>query len=87
MLARTHNQMAPWTLVLANNKRLARLNIIKDLLGRLHYTDKDERLTHRTRKSFSHMTSRTLKTVSLQSDRTCSETLCGSRNIRCHANG
>ena len=46
MLARTHNQMAPWTLVLANNKRLARLNIIKDLLGRLHYTDKDERLTH-----------------------------------------
>ena len=46
MLARTHNQMAPWTLVLANNKRLARLNIIKDLFGRLHYTDKDERLTH-----------------------------------------
>ena len=46
MLARTHNQMAPWTLVLANNKRLVRLNIIKDLLGRLHYTDKDERLTH-----------------------------------------
>ena len=45
MLARTHNQMAPWTLVLANNKRLARLNIIKDLLGRLHYTDKDKRLT------------------------------------------
>ena len=45
MLARTHNQIAPWTLVLANNKRLARLNIIKDLLGRLHYADKDERLT------------------------------------------
>ncbi len=44
MLARTHNQIAPWTLVLANNKRQARLNIIKDLLGRLHYTDKDERL-------------------------------------------
>ena len=45
MLARTHNQIAPWTLVLANNKRLARLNIMKDLLGRLHYADKDERLT------------------------------------------
>ena len=44
MLARTHNQMAPWTLVLANNKRLARLNIIKDLLGRLHYTGKQKRL-------------------------------------------
>ena len=44
MLARTHNPMAPWTLVRANDKRLARLNIIKDLLGRLHYADKDERL-------------------------------------------
>jgi polyphosphate kinase len=44
MLARTHNPMAPWTLVRANDKRLARLNIIKDLLGRLHYTGKDERL-------------------------------------------
>lgn len=44
MLARTHNPMAPWTLVRANDKRLARLNIIKDLLGRLHYTDKDKRL-------------------------------------------
>ena len=44
MLARTHNPMAPWTLVRANDKRLARLNIIKDLLGRLHYADKDKRL-------------------------------------------
>ena len=44
MLARTHNPMAPWTLVRANNKRLARLNIIKDLLGRLHYKGKDKRL-------------------------------------------
>jgi polyphosphate kinase 2 (PPK2 family) len=44
MLARTHNPMAPWTLVRANDKRLARLNIIKDLLGRLHYIGKDKRL-------------------------------------------
>jgi polyphosphate kinase 2 len=44
MLARSHNPMAPWTLVRANDKRLARLNITKDLLGRLHYADKDERL-------------------------------------------
>ena len=43
MLARSHNSMAPWTLVLANDKRQARLNI-KDLLGRLHYTGKDKRL-------------------------------------------
>jgi len=44
MLARSHNPTAPWTLVRANDKYLARLNIIKDLLGRLHYADKDERL-------------------------------------------
>ena len=44
MLARSHNPIAPWTLVRANDKHLARLNVIKDLLGRLHYTDKDKRL-------------------------------------------
>lgn len=44
MLARSHNPITPWTLVRANDKRLARLNIIKDLLGRLHYTGKDKRL-------------------------------------------
>ena len=44
MLARTHNPMAPWTLVRASDKRLARLNVIKDLLGRLHYKGKDKRL-------------------------------------------
>ncbi len=44
MLARSHNPIAPWTLVRADDKRLARLNIIKDLLGRLHYADKDKRL-------------------------------------------
>ena len=44
MLARTHNPTAPWTLVHADDKHLARLNIIKDLLGRLHYANKDVRL-------------------------------------------
>ena len=44
MLARSHNPLAPWTLVRADDKRSARLNIIKDLLGRLHYTGKDKRL-------------------------------------------
>ncbi len=44
MLARSHTPTAPWTLVRANDKRLARLNIIKDLLDRLHYTGKDKRL-------------------------------------------
>ena len=44
MLARTHNPMTPWTLVRANDKRLARLNIIKDVLSRLHYAGKHEGL-------------------------------------------
>ena len=44
MLAHTHNAVAPWTVVRADDKQLARLNIIKDLLSRLHYAGKDERL-------------------------------------------
>ncbi len=44
MLSRTHNAIAPWAIVRADDKHLARLNIIKDLLSRLHYADKDERL-------------------------------------------
>lgn len=44
MLARSHNPMTPWTLVRANDKRLARINIIKDMLNRLHYTGKNKEL-------------------------------------------
>jgi hypothetical protein len=43
-LARSHSVIAPWSLVRANDKRLARLNIIRDMLGRLHFTKKDPRL-------------------------------------------
>ena len=46
MLERTNSSFAPWTLVRADNKHLARLNVIRDLLGRLHYTGKDKRLIH-----------------------------------------
>ena len=44
MLARTHNPVTPWTLVCADDKHLARLNIIKDILDRLHYANKDKQL-------------------------------------------
>jgi polyphosphate kinase 2 len=44
MLARTHTPTTPWTLVRADDKHLARLNIIKDLLDRVHYTGKVKRL-------------------------------------------
>ncbi|MEP7312499.1 MAG: polyphosphate kinase 2 [Pseudomonadota bacterium] len=44
MLARSHNPMAPWTIVRADDKHSARLNIIKDVLSRLHYKDKNDAL-------------------------------------------
>lgn len=44
MLARSHSTMAPWTIVRANDKYLARLNVIKDLLSHLNYADKDKKL-------------------------------------------
>ncbi len=44
MLARSHSPGTPWTIVRADDKQTARLNVIKDLLSRLHYEHKDRRL-------------------------------------------
>jgi polyphosphate kinase len=44
MLARTHTHAAPWTIVRADDKHAARLNLIRDLLGRLRYKGKDRKL-------------------------------------------
>jgi hypothetical protein len=44
MLARTHRDFAPWTVVRADDKRRARLDVIRDLLSRLEYRDKDQGL-------------------------------------------
>ncbi len=44
MLARTHTVLSPWIVVRANDKRQARLNLIRDLLARLHYPGADETL-------------------------------------------
>ena len=44
MFARTHAPLAPWTVVRADRKRVARLKVIKDLLLRLDYDGKDEAL-------------------------------------------
>lgn len=44
MLAATHSHVAPWTIVTADDKRSARVNIVKDILSRLHYAGKDKRL-------------------------------------------
>ena len=44
MFARTHAVLSPWIVVRANDKRQARLNLIRDLLARLRYPGADERL-------------------------------------------
>ena len=44
MLLRTHTAMAPWHIVRADSKRLARLNLMRDILSRLHYEGKKSKL-------------------------------------------
>ncbi len=44
MFARTYHLLAPWTIVRADDKQTARLNVIKDMLFRLDYKDKHEAL-------------------------------------------
>jgi polyphosphate kinase len=44
MLARSHSPTAPWTIVRADDKHSARLNIIRDVLTRLHYKPKNEKI-------------------------------------------
>jgi polyphosphate kinase 2 len=44
MLLRTHTAIAPWHLVRTDNKRLARLNLMRDMLSRLHYAGKNLKL-------------------------------------------
>jgi polyphosphate kinase len=36
MLARTSSELSPWILVRADDKRAAHLNVIRDLLSRVH---------------------------------------------------
>lgn len=40
MLSRTSTPASPWTVVQANDKRVARLNLIRDLLSRVDYKNK-----------------------------------------------
>jgi polyphosphate kinase 2 (PPK2 family) len=44
MLMRTHDAVAPWRVVRADVKRVARLNLIRDILSRLHYAGKNQKL-------------------------------------------
>ncbi len=42
MLARSHTAAGPWHMVRADDKRRARLNVIRDMLSRLDYADKKD---------------------------------------------
>jgi len=42
MFARTHTPYTPWMIIDANNKRVARLNIIKDILLHIDYDGKED---------------------------------------------
>jgi len=41
MFRRTHNRVAPWTVVRANDKRRARLNVLQHMLGAIEYDGRD----------------------------------------------
>lgn len=44
MLKKTSSALAPWTVINANDKKLTHLNLIRDLLSRVSYPDKDKQL-------------------------------------------
>lgn len=44
MLLRTDTPLAPWHIIRTDDKRLARLNLMRDILSRLHYAGKKRRL-------------------------------------------
>jgi polyphosphate kinase len=45
MLTRTHNPTVPWTIVRADDKQQARINVIKHLLNQIQYTNRDKKLS------------------------------------------
>ena len=45
MLLGTHTAAAPWHIVRTDSKRHARLNLMRDILGRLHYAGRSKKLT------------------------------------------
>jgi len=45
MLAQTSFEFSPWTIARADNKRATRLNVIRDLLNRIDYPERNEKIT------------------------------------------
>jgi polyphosphate kinase 2 (PPK2 family) len=44
MLKHTSSKIAPWIVISANDKKLAHLNLIADLLSRVDYPEKNKKL-------------------------------------------
>ncbi|HEY4344517.1 MAG TPA: polyphosphate kinase 2 [Parvibaculum sp.] len=44
MFARTHTLLSPWHIVCANDKKVARLNVIRDILNRVDYEGKKKHI-------------------------------------------
>jgi polyphosphate kinase 2 len=44
MLKHTNSLDAPWTVISANDKKIAHLNLLKDLLSRVNYPGKDKKI-------------------------------------------
>jgi len=44
MLEKTSTQKAPWTIVDANNKKITHLNVLRDLLSKINYPDKNKKI-------------------------------------------
>lgn len=44
MFKQTHTQESPWLIVQADNKKTARLNVIRDILSRVHCPERDRHL-------------------------------------------
>jgi polyphosphate kinase 2 len=44
MLKKTSSVLAPWTVINANDKKLTHLNLIRDLLSRVNYPNKEKQL-------------------------------------------
>jgi polyphosphate kinase 2 (PPK2 family) len=45
MLERTSHAAAPWRVVHSDTKKIARLELLRDLLGSFHYPGKTKKLT------------------------------------------
>ena len=65
MLRSTHHATAPWTIVRADDKRLARVNLIRDILTRLHYKPKKEKLIRVDRSIVSPFSDKRLRNGTL----------------------